>query len=177
MKFLIDTKLLLSLHQNKEKKNRMKEKKKIELQKEQKQFVSNYLSSTEENRDKSQDDFEKYINLLASGGVVISLTILEKVTDKNLTIKCIWIFFLGVLCFIVTLLLNLISHRKSIEVANYILSEISYDDIEKLGSDDFNFKINKKNRVIETLNDISIWTLIGGVILIFIFLGINISNL
>ena len=39
MKFLIDTKLLLSLHQNKEKKNRMKEKKKIELQKEQKQFV------------------------------------------------------------------------------------------------------------------------------------------
>ena len=33
-----------------------------------------YRNAVNENKSKSQDDFEKYINLLASGGLLLSLT-------------------------------------------------------------------------------------------------------
>lgn len=35
---------------------------------------SEYRNSVSANKNKSQDDFEKYINLLASGGIIVSLT-------------------------------------------------------------------------------------------------------
>ena len=38
-----------------------------------------YRNSVSENKCKSQDDFEKYINLMASGGFILSLTFMEKI--------------------------------------------------------------------------------------------------
>ena len=50
-------------------------------ERERKEWIE-YRNSVSENKSKSQDDFEKYINLLASGGLVLSLTFFEKIV-KN----------------------------------------------------------------------------------------------
>lgn len=157
----------------KKKSQKSRKQEEIELQKQREQFILNYRNSIEANKNKSQDDFEKYINLLASGGLVISLTILEKITDKSISISCICLFFLSILCFTITLLLNLISHRKSIDDADYILDKVGYDNIENLEDEAFITQLKERNETIENFNNLSIYSLIAGVFFIFIFLGIN----
>lgn len=50
-----------------------------ELEEKERQDWIEYRNAVSDNKSKSQDDFEKYINLLASGGIVLSLTFLEKI--------------------------------------------------------------------------------------------------
>ncbi|MGV7105800.1 hypothetical protein [Flavobacterium sp. U410] len=131
----------------------------------------NYRNSIIENKNKSQDDFEKYINILASGGIIISLTFLEKIVTIT-QISFLWFYIIGLLLFVITLLSNLYSHYKSINDSDEIIKEIDekkYDDIFK--------NIEKRNKPINTLNKISIWSLILGTILTLTFVTINLSNM
>ncbi|NGY36856.1 hypothetical protein FQU23_004945 [Flavobacterium sp. XN-5] len=130
-----------------------------------------YRNAVSENKSKSQDDFEKYINLLASGGIVLSLTFLEKIiTVDNTTFKSFYV--LGLILLVATLLSNLYSHYKSIQDSDLTIQEIDeekYDDIFK--------NIKKRNRIINRLNKTSIWSLIIGVIFILTFVTINLFNM
>jgi hypothetical protein len=126
-----------------------------------------YRNAVIENKNKSQDDFEKYINLLASGGIIISLTFLEKITA---VVKIVYIIFylLGLFLLVLTLITNLYSHHKSIQDSDSIIKEIDeekYEDIFK--------NIEKRNKPINLLNKTSIWSLIIGTILILTFVSIN----
>lgn len=130
-----------------------------------------YRNAVSENKSKSQDDFEKYINLLASGGIVLSLTFLEKIVTVDKTIfKAFYV--LGLILLIVTLLSNLYSHYKSIKDSDLTIQEIDdkkYNDIFK--------NIKKRNKIINRLNRTSIWSLIIGVIFILTFVTINLFNM
>lgn len=145
----------------------MKSDKEIEEEKELKKGWDDYRNLVIENKNKSQDDFEKYINILASGGIVLSITFLEKIVTVD---KITWIllYILGLLLLVGTLLSNLYSHYKSMLDCDQIIKEIDdekYDDIFK--------NIDKRNQSINLLNRASIWSLIIGVLLILTFLSIN----
>lgn len=57
---------------------------------------NDYRNAVTENKNKSQDDFEKYINLLASGGIILSLTFLEKIATI-VKIEFIWFYIIGLI--------------------------------------------------------------------------------
>lgn len=149
----------------------MKKNKEKKQQEKFRQDWSEYRNSVSENKNKSQDDFEKYINLLASGGIIVSLTFLEKITAV-VKIEYIIFYLIGLFLLVLTLLSNLYSHHKSIQDSDSIIKEIDeekYEDIFK--------NIDKRNKPINLLNITSIWSLIIGTILILTFVSINLFSM
>jgi len=130
-----------------------------------------YRNSVIENKTKSQDDFEKYINLMASGGLVLSLTFLEKIVSLDKAI-CKAFVISGMYLMVVTLLSNLYSHYKSM-----LDSDATIKDIDDKNYDKIFKNIEKRNRVINFLNKISIWSLIIGILCLITFVTININNM
>lgn len=126
-----------------------------------------YRNAVIENKNKSQDDFEKYINLLATGGILLSLTFLEKIATMVI-ITYMPLYVVGLILLLVTLLSNLYSHYKSMRDADLIILEIDdkkYIDIFK--------NIEKRNILINRLNKASIWSLFIGTLSIITFVSIN----
>lgn len=131
----------------------------------------NYRNSVIENKNKSQDDFEKYINLLATGGIILSLTFLEKIVSIT-QISFLWFYIIGLTLLVITLLSNLYSHYKSMNDSDMIIKEIDEEKYEEI------FKnIEKRNKPINDLNKTSIWCLIIGSVLILTFVSINLYNM
>jgi hypothetical protein len=130
-----------------------------------------YRNSVLENKSKSQDDFEKYINLMAAGGLILSLTFLEKIVSLD---KAIWksLVIIGMYLMVVTLLSNLYSHYKSILDSDSTIKDIDEENYKEI------FKnIEKRNKLINRLNMISIWSLIIGIFSLITFASINIYNM
>lgn len=150
----------------------MKNKELEEIQEEKiRQEWIEYRNSVIENKSKSQDDFEKYINLMASGGLVLSLTFLEKVVSLD---KTIWksLVIIGMYLMIVTLLSNLYSHYMSI-----LDSDSTIEDIDQKNYTNIFKNIETRNEKINNLNRLSIWSLIVGVFCLITFVTINIYNM
>ncbi len=126
-----------------------------------------YRNSVIENKSKSQDDFEKYINLLASGGIVLSLTFLEKIITIDKA-RCKFFIVAGMALMIITLLANLYSHYKSM-----VDSDLTIKDIDEGKFDQIFGNIIKRNKIINILNTISIGSLIVGMISIITFVTLN----
>lgn len=130
-----------------------------------------YRNSVTENKSKSQDDFEKYINLLASGGLVLSLTFFEKIVPLKEAI-CKPFVIVGMFLMIITLLSNLYSHYKSMIDSDLTLKEIDEENYTKI------FKnITKRNKTINRLNRISIWSVIIGIASLITFVSLNIYTM
>lgn len=130
-----------------------------------------YRNSVLDNKSKSQDDFEKYINLMAAGGLILSLTFLEKIVSLD---KAIWksLVIIGMYLMVVTLLSNLYSHYKSILDSDSTIKDIDEENYQEI------FKnIEKRNKTINRLNKVSILSLIVGVISLITFATINIHNM
>jgi hypothetical protein len=130
-----------------------------------------YRNSVSDNKSKSQDDFEKYINLMASGGIILSITFMEKIVTIDKAI-CKYLIVLGMFLMVATLLSNLYSHYKSMLDCDATIRDIDYEKYDAI------FKnIEKRNKVINRLNRTSIWSLIIGIILIISFATINIYTM
>lgn len=127
-----------------------------------------YRNSVIENKSKSQDDFEKYINLLASGALVLSLTFFEKIVTLDKAI-CKPFVVLGMFLMVVTLLSNLYSHYKSIIDSDLTIKEIDEEKYKSIFEN-----IESRNTTINRLNRISIWSLIIGILSLITFVTINI---
>ncbi|MCT3920023.1 hypothetical protein HZP98_10075 [Elizabethkingia anophelis] len=138
-------------------------------------FFLEYRKSVGANKNKSQDDFEKYINLWSSGGIIISLMLASKLIEEKIDITYKLLFILGLIGFLITILSNLLSHNKSIKDSDFILENVtSYD---KLFEIEFTEKIEKRNKFVTMLNDISIFSFIFGIICILSFIIINFMNM
>ncbi|CDN74014.1 hypothetical protein [Elizabethkingia anophelis] len=134
--------------------------------------VESYMGLIETSKSKSQDDFEKYLYLLGSGGLIISLLVIEKSIGMKI-IKCtIFLLLFSSFCFAATLLSNLLSHRKSIKVSDELLDLLN-EDREFIFNPEFNEIHKKGNNNIDRLNKISITSLIIGIFSILIFFTIN----
>ena len=130
-----------------------------------------YRNSVSENKSKSQDDFEKYINLLASGGIVIALTFIEKILSVS-KIEYLFLMAFGIFCLIVTLLSNLCSHYKSIIDSDKTIKEIDEKKFENIFEN-----IEKRNKDINLLNKASILSLIIGFCIIITSITLNINTM
>ena len=138
-------------------------------------FFSEYRKSVEANKNKSQDDFEKYLNLWSSGGIVISLMIISKLIEENIDVTCKILFATGLIGFLTTILFNLLSHNKSIKDSDFILENVS--NYNELLDESFNEKLEKRNKFVTALNDISIASFIIGILSILTFVIINFLNM
>lgn len=131
----------------------------------------NYRNQVYENKSKSQDHFEKYINLLASGAIILSLAFLEKIiTVDKTTLKPIYL--ISLLSLVITLLSNLYSHYKSTRNCDITIKEIDDEAYNEISEN-----IVKRNKSIDFLNAVSIGSLILGIVLILIFVSFNLFNL
>lgn len=128
-----------------------------------------FRNSVYETKSKSQDDFEKYINIIASGGLALTIAFFDKIVDVKFVIGVCLIVF-GWVLLIATLLSNLISHYLSISYAQKTIDEINekkYDIVF--------INVAKRNKWIKILNRLSIGTLIIGIVSIIIFVTINLN--
>jgi hypothetical protein len=132
---------------------------------------NDFRNSVYETKSKSQDDFEKYINVLASGGLAITIAFFDNIVDIHIAVY-VYLIVLGWILLVVTLLSNLISHYLLISYAQKTIDEINqkqYDDVF--------INVKNRNRFVNILNGFSIGSLIIGIISIIIFVTINLNSM
>ncbi|WP_374443031.1 hypothetical protein [Epilithonimonas sp.] len=121
--------------------------------------------------EKSADDFEKYLNIFGSGGLLVGLTLLSKLIEKNIIYKLQWILIMGIFLFLICLLTNLLSHHIAIK-SNYK----TIDDIDSQNTNLWeNFE--RRNRNIGYFNMTSLIAIISGTTLITLFLILNLNTM
>ena len=138
-----------------------KSKKEIEQWKE-------YRISLLEEKGKSDDDFEKYITFIASGGLGLTLTFVDNISPLKESI-CVWIIILGWFSLGTTLFVNLLSHYISSSNNTKAIQDID----DNLSYEDIVDNIDKRNLVVSKLNLSSIIALGFGILCILIFTTIN----
>ena len=126
-----------------------------------------FRNSVYETKSKSQDDFEKYINIIASGGLGITIAFFDKIVQIDKTVY-IWMIVFGWLLLAITLLVNLFSHYKSVQYMELTISEINDEKYEDIFTN-----VEKRNKIINRYNLISLTSLIIGVLTIIFFVTIN----
>lgn len=108
---------------------------------------------------------------MASGGLVLSLTFLEKIVSLD---KAIWkpLVVGGIYLMVVILLSNLYSHYKSM-----LDSDATIKDVDDKNYKEIFKNIEKRNQKINFLNRVSIWSLIIGIFCLITFVTINIYHM
>lgn len=131
-----------------------------------------FRKSVCENKIKSEDDYEKYITLISSGALGLSITFIEKIVPLNSAIYK-WILILGWILLTITLFVSLLSHffsrKYSEKTIEDVDNDLEYESISK--------NITKRNNYLEYFNFSTITTLFLGIISIVIFVSINIYNM
>ncbi|HYG40087.1 MAG TPA: hypothetical protein VD908_15775 [Cytophagales bacterium] len=122
-----------------------------------------------ESKEKSEDDFEKYITYISAGGLALTLTFMEKVVQLKEAIY-VGLLVLGWVFLGITLLVNLISHFLSARYADASISDLDseVEDIDK--------RIDKRNWKMDVINLSTIITLFIGITFIIIFVSINVNQ-
>ena len=131
----------------------------------------NYRLSLLLEKSKSDDHFEKYITVIASGALGLTITFIDKISPLEHAI-CIWIISIGWFLLTATLFINLLSHyiasKNNTKAVQDIDDEKEYDDIVS--------GINSRNKKMNRLNLASIYTLAIGLLCILIYTSINAYN-
>jgi len=126
-----------------------------------------YRKSILEVKSKSDDDFEKYITLISSGGLGVTIAYINDIIPIKESVGS-WVLFLGWIMLCTTLFLNLLSHYKS-----SINNEKTIDEIDELEYEELTNNIDSRNKTIRCLNLLSIITVGMGLLLVIIFTIIN----
>lgn len=128
----------------------------------------NYRKTITESRIKSQDDFEKYLNIFSSGGLLIGLTILGRLVETVNNYEFKYFVSVGSLLFVVSILSNVFSHFKAIANDDKTISEIDLRDFEILD------KMDRRDKIIKCLNNLSLIAILVGTLSLVLFLILNI---
>ena len=127
-----------------------------------------YRLSLLEQKSKSDDDFEKYITFIASGGLGLTITFINEISPLGES-KHVYLIIAGWILLTFTLLINLFSHflssRNNEKTVQDIDDEIDYYKLVE--------NINQRNNNIFYLNLSSIIFLGFGIISIIIYVSIN----
>lgn len=135
------------------------------------EFRSAYREELLRSRGKSQDDFEKYLNIFGSGGLIISLTLLSKLIETDLKYEYQYMIMTASILFLLSLFSNLFSHYIAI-----FNEEKNIEDVDNYNPN-LNENIDKRNKCITILNWISLGSISIGAILISVFLIINLNKM
>ncbi|KQM57976.1 hypothetical protein [Chryseobacterium sp. Leaf201] len=130
-----------------------------------------YRNTILQNLTKSQDDFEKYLNIFSSGGLFICLTILSKLIEKEVYYQLQFFIIFASILFLISLLLNLFSHY--IAISNDEKNIIDIDNQCEVISEN----IDKRNKVIVFLNRGCVSSITLATLMLSIFLILNIKTM
>lgn len=127
-----------------------------------------YRLSLLEHKSKSDDDFEKYITLISSGALGLTITFIDKISPLENAVF-IWIIALGWTLLAITLLLNLYSHFLSSKYTSKSIDEID----DNIAFDNLKKNLNDRNKTINRYNGWSIILLFIGILCILIYVILN----
>jgi len=127
-----------------------------------------YRQAVLEQKNRSEDDFEKYITFISSGALAITVTFIDKLSPLDQSVY-VCVILVGWFFLANTLFLNLISHYLSSRYNEKTIQEIDED----IPTVELTKNIDKRNRIISRLNISSIFLLGIGIFCILIFTGIN----
>lgn len=130
-----------------------------------------YRLSILEQKSKSEDDFEKYITFIASGGLGLTLTFMDKIVGVKESV-CKWTLIVGWFCLALTLFVNLLSHYLASKHNSKTIQEID-DDIPY---EDLVTNIDGRNGLVSNLNLITIFSLGIGIVFILLYVTINLYH-
>lgn len=125
-----------------------------------------------ENKIKSEDDFEKYITLISSGALGLSITFIEKIVPLQIATSK-WLLVLGWVLLTITLFVSLFSHFLSRKYSESTIEDVDND----LDYNTVSENIKKRNKYLEWFNLSTISTLFLGIISIVIFVSINLYSM
>lgn len=148
---------------------------KAEFSPEQLKGWEDYRSSIYEQQTKSHDSFEKAMTFLSSGALALTLTFHDKIVPTQ-NASWVSLIALGWLFLAATLFLNLLSHYRSSMSLNKSADEIDKVISYELSFEDFNSNLEERNNSINRLNNITIWLLGIGLVLVIVYVTINIYN-
>lgn len=134
-----------------------------------------YRSSIYDQQTKSHDLFEKSMTFITSGALALTLTFHDKIVPVG-NAKAIPLIATGWILLAITLFVNLVSHYLSSKSLNKSADEIDQVITYKLSFEKFYNNLEKRNKNIDRLNKITIWSLGVGLILIIFYVTINIYN-
>ena len=148
-----------------------------------------YRSSIYEQQTKSHDSFEKAMTFITSGALGLTLAFHDKIVPVENIQYVIFIAvgwtFLSATSFVnlvstfvpaVPYIVNLVSHYKSSKSLNKCADEIDKVISYKITFEEYNLRLEKRNKVIDLLNKITIWLLAIGLISVITYVIININN-
>ena len=135
------------------------------------EYWENFREDLKKSRERSQDDFEKYLNIFGSGGLLVGLTLLSKLVESDIIYDFQWVLILGTILFVICLLSNLLSHYLA---AHY--NDCNIRDVDSKCSDIWD-NFGKRNKKLININRFSIGSIILGTILITLFLILNINTM
>jgi heme/copper-type cytochrome/quinol oxidase subunit 2 len=129
-----------------------------------------FRKSVFENKIKSEDDYEKYITLISSGALGLSITFIEKIVSLNSALYK-WILITSWILLTITLFVSLLSHFFSRKYSEKTIEDVDNDLEYELIFEN----ITRRNKYLEYFNFSTITTLFLGIISIVIFVSININ--
>ena len=133
------------------------------------QGFKEYRKSLLEQKSKSDDDFEKYITFIASGGLGLTITFINEISPLDES-KHVYLIISGWILLTLTLLINLFSHFLSSRNDEKTIQDLDDDDIDY---DQLVKKIDQRNNRIFYLNLSSIIFLGLGITSIIIYVSLN----
>lgn len=119
---------------------------------------------------KSQDAFEKQLNFIASGSLVLSIGFIKEVLTDAQTAKQQWLLTAGWALLALTLFLNCCSHLLAARKHNTTIAELN--SIETFCEK----RIAKRYAAITNMNWATVITMCLGITLIIIFISINFTK-
>lgn len=104
------------------------------------------------------ENYDKQLVYLAGGTLGISITYLKNNLNADLIVHQ-WIIIIAWVLLTLSLISNLLSHKSTISATEAWL--------------DSNAEYEKLNRKTETLNNLALFTFLGGLILFILFISLN----
>lgn len=134
-----------------------------------------YRTSLLKQKVKSDDLFEKAITFISSGALALSITFHDKIVPVE-NVICPILIAVGWFFLIITLFLNLYSHYKSSKSTDSSINEINQVITYKMKYEEYDKKLEKRNTVINKLNEGTIWSLGLGLLFLVVYITINIHH-
>jgi hypothetical protein len=143
-------------------------------------FTTAQLEQLTERHTSSIQELDKQIIALAGGGLALTITLAKDVLSKGPT-NTEWALYCCWGCFLVALIINMISYRVSAHHYNLMIGRMGhYNDsaifrkpVDTKLRDDLSSRINKISPVVNWLNSTALLSCIAGIILFLIFMMHN----
>lgn len=131
--------------------------------------LDKFKESLERTNESTQDLFEKQLYTIAAGGIAVTVALIDKIIPIASS-RLPGLLYFGWLSLVLTIMVNLISHRVSHNSHYKTIQEINRGDYDEDAA-------NHRNKIIGRWNDFTIALLIIGVTLIMSFITYNLIHM